>query len=175
MRGHPPHRIVLTVQDKRTVEQLVRDGRTEQRMARRARVLLAMARRKTIVQHLADQVDMSPNAIWYLCRRYEQRGIAAVVDAPRSGRPRQYSSLIRVRIEQLACCEPAGIGLHLTHWSTRSLTRMVRARGIAPTIAHSTVSLMLRDADLQPHRYRYWKTPTLNTTFVERAGPILWC
>jgi hypothetical protein len=28
--------------------------------------------------------------------------------------------LERVEIEQLACCAPAGIGLQMTHWSTRS-------------------------------------------------------
>jgi hypothetical protein len=36
------------------------------------------------------------------------------------------------------------------------------------------VSLILRQATLQPHRYRYWKTPTLDAEFVERASPILW-
>jgi len=25
-----------------------------------------------------------------------------------------------VQIEQLACCEPAGIGLEMTHWSTKN-------------------------------------------------------
>lgn len=80
----------------------------------------------------------------------------------------------RVEIEQLACCAPAGIGLHMTHWSTRSLARIAVARGIVPSIAHSTISLILRSASLQPHRSRYWKTPTLNDEFRERAARILW-
>ena len=41
-------------------------------------------------------------------------------------------------------------------------------------IAHSTVSLISREADLQFHRSRYWITPTLNATFLQRAGRILW-
>lgn len=82
---------------------------------------------------------------------------------------------MRVRIEQLACCEPAGVGLQLTHWSTRSLAEVVRAGGVVPHIAHSTVSLILRHATLQPHRCRYWQTPALNAAFVERASQILWC
>lgn len=63
----------------------------------------------------------------------------------------------------------------MTHWSTRSLAKVAMERGIIPRIAHSTVSLILRDADLQPHRSRYWKTPTLNDEFRKRASPILWC
>jgi hypothetical protein len=80
-----------------------------------------------------------------------------------------------VQIEQLACCEPSGIGLQLTHWSTRSLAQAAAAQGIVDNIDHSTVALLLRAADLQPHRCRYWKTPCLNAEFVERASKILWC
>jgi hypothetical protein len=83
--------------------------------------------------------------------------------------------LARVQIEQLACCDPAGIGLHMTHWSTRTLAKAAVREGIVPTISHTTVSLILRGADLQPHRSRYWKTPRLDAAFVERASKILWC
>jgi hypothetical protein len=75
----------------------------------------------------------------------------------------------------LACCEPAGLGLHMTHWSTRSLARVAAERGLVPKIAHSTVSLILRTADLQPHRSRYWKTPTIDADFEKKAASILWC
>jgi DDE superfamily endonuclease len=47
-------------------------------------------------------------------------------------------------------------------------------RGIVPQIAHSTVSLILNSASLQPHRFRYWKTPVLDERFRERAARILW-
>ncbi len=86
-----------------------------------------------------------------------------------------FPPLSRVRIEQLACCEPAGVGLCLTHWSTRALARMAVRQGIVPQIAHSTVSLILRGADLQPHRFRYWKTPVLDQAFIARAAAVLWC
>jgi hypothetical protein len=75
----------------------------------------------------------------------------------------------------LACCDPLGLGLHMTHWSRRSLAQIAMERGLVPSITHSTVSLILRAADLQPHRSRYWKTPTLNAAFIQRAAQILWC
>lgn len=86
-----------------------------------------------------------------------------------------FPPLQRVEIEQLACCAPAGIGLHMTHWSTRTLAMAAVARGVLPRISHSTVSLILRYADLQPHRSRYWKTPTLNEKFRDQAAAVLWC
>jgi hypothetical protein len=86
-----------------------------------------------------------------------------------------FPPLLRVEVERLACCEPPGVGLHMTHWSTRSLARAAQRRGIAPTISHSTVGLILHDAELQPHRSRYWKTPTPDDTFRAKAAKVLWC
>lgn len=174
MRRRPPNVVHLTRPDCQELQRLLADGRTEQRIARRCRVLLAMSKPKTIAADLAAQVGMTRTGIWSVCRRYEQGGRKGIYDAPRSGRPREISALQRVAIEQLACCDPAGLGLNLTHWSTRALAQIADARGIRPKIAHSTVSLILRDADLQPHRSRYWITPTLNAEFLERAGRILW-
>lgn len=174
MRRRMPRTIELNTLDRQEIEQLVGDGRTEQRIARRGRVLLAMNHSSTLVEDIGQQVGMTRVGIWYLCRRYEAVGLNAIYDAPRSGRPREISALERVAIEQLACCEPAGVGLEMTHWSTRSLAKIAVKRGLLPQIAHSTVSLILRNADLQPHRCRYWITPTLNADFLERAGRILW-
>lgn len=63
----------------------------------------------------------------------------------------------------------------MTHWSTRSLARVAQRRGIASTISHSTVALILQDAALQPHRSRYWKTPIPDETFRRKAAQVLWC
>jgi hypothetical protein len=89
--------------------------------------------------------------------------------------PGRFPPLQRTGIEMLACCEPAGVGLHMTHWSTRSLARVAAERKLVPTIAHTTVSLILRTAELHPHRSRYWKTSTVDADFESKAAPILWC
>lgn len=174
MRRRKPNVIRLSQSDRHEIERLLRDGRTEQRVARRGCVLLAMHEPETVVSDLSARVGMTRTGIWSLCRRYEAVGLEAIYDAPRSGRPRDISALQRVAIEQLACCEPAGLGLNMTHWSTRSLATIAVQRGLVPHIAHSTISLILRDADLQPHRWRYWITPTLNAEFLQRASRILW-
>jgi len=174
MRRRKPKTIRLSLSDTREIERLLDDGRTEQRIVRRGRVLLAMKNPRTIVSDLCQQVGMTRFGIWCICRRYESVCLNAIYDEPRSGRPREITALQRVSIEQLACCEPSGVGLEMTHWSTRSLAEIAMQRGWVPHIAHSTVSLILRDADLQPHRSRYWITPTLNAEFLQRASRILW-
>jgi biotin operon repressor len=83
--------IELLEQDRAYLESLIRDGSTPQRVARRARILLALSDPETIVQELAEKLEQARNTIWHLCRRYEERGIEAVFDAPRSGRPWTFS------------------------------------------------------------------------------------
>jgi hypothetical protein len=93
MRRRHPHLIEMPSVDHRELENLLHDGRTEQRIARRARILLAMTDSETRVEALAAQVALTRFAIWDLCRRYEMRGVNAVFDAPRSGRPWEISPL----------------------------------------------------------------------------------
>jgi len=174
MRRRKPRTIRLSRSDQRELERILGDGRTEQRVARRSQVLLAMKNPKTLVNELSQRLGLTRIGIWYVCRRYEMLGLDAIYDAPRCGRPREISALERVSIEQLACSEPSGVGLEMTHWSTRSLAAIAMNRGLVAHIAHSTVSLILRNADLQPHRSRYWITPTLNPDFLQQAGRILW-
>lgn len=91
MKGRKPHLLSLSEADKSELQKIVRSGKTEQRIARRARILLALASPQTVVNELANYVQMTPTAIWQICRRYDQRGIGAIYDAPRSGRPRFFS------------------------------------------------------------------------------------
>ena len=174
MRRRKPKIVKISRADQREIQHLLDDGRTEQRVVRRGQVLLAMKNPKIIVSELCQQSKMTRIGIWYLCRRYEATGLDALYDASRSGRPREISALERVAIEQLACSEPSGVNLEMTHWSTRSLAEIAMKQGLVFHIAHSTVSLILRNADLQPHRQRYWITPTLNAAFLEQASRVLW-
>ena len=90
MRGRKPRGMELKPEDVPTLEALVHSGKTEQRTARRARVLLGMHQGER-VRHLSERVEQDPSTVWRVCRRYEERGIAAVYDAPRSGRPPEIS------------------------------------------------------------------------------------
>jgi len=90
MRGRRPRGVQLKAEDIPVLATLVRSGKTEQRVARRARILLEMDRQER-VKVLSKQVAQDPSTVWRVCRRYEERGIEAVYDAPRSGRPPEIS------------------------------------------------------------------------------------
>jgi hypothetical protein len=80
----------------------------------------------------------------------------------------------RQGIESLARRTPQSVGWELTHWSARSLALAAVQREIVTAIHPDTISTILREADVQPHRFRYWKTTLWDEQAVERALKILW-
>ena len=91
MRRHPPRMIELTEVDRQYLQQVIRDGHAAQRVACRARILMAMTDPMTVVQELAEHLEVVRRTIWNVCRRYEAVGVEALDDASRSGRPREFS------------------------------------------------------------------------------------
>lgn len=85
-----------------------------------------------------------------------------------------FSRSERKRIERLACCEPATVGWQVTHWSYRSLAQAAVEQEYVNYIHFTTVGDILREADLQPHRFRWWKTTIWDDEAVERALKVLW-
>jgi hypothetical protein len=80
----------------------------------------------------------------------------------------------RTGIEDLACQAPAQVGRELTHWSQRSLAQTAVDLAYVESIHQTTVGRILHEADLQPHRFRYWKTTIWDDEAVARALKILW-
>ncbi|MCL5994836.1 MAG: IS630 family transposase [Chloroflexi bacterium] len=83
----------------------------------------------------------------------------------------------RQAIEDLACVEPASVGWQVTHWSQQSLAAAVgelEYLEYVDSIHQTTVGDILHEADLQLHRFRYWKTTVWDDEAVARALKILW-
>ena len=80
----------------------------------------------------------------------------------------------RKQIERLSCREPTTVGWCVTHWSHRSLAQAAVEQDYVDSIDPTTVGDILREADLHPQRFRYWKTTIWDDEAVERALKVLW-
>jgi transposase len=87
-------------------------------------------------------------------------------DAPRSGAPPTVSPEAVCQIIALACEHPAFSGRPITTWTGRELADECIKRKILPSISVSHVNHLLRQANLKPHKSRYW----CNTT---ETDPVL--
>jgi hypothetical protein len=95
MRGRKPDELIVKRRDMGEIEALLAHGDTPLRVARRARILLSCARTDRVEQvaDVADKVAQDRVTVWRVCERYRSGGVmAALYDAPRSGRPRVFFS-----------------------------------------------------------------------------------
>jgi|AntDryMetagUQ255_1029468.scaffolds.fasta_scaffold16783_2 biotin operon repressor len=90
MRGRKPDAYKLPASDWRYLNELANEGQLIQRVATRARALLALARGERIVA-IVRWLGISRTSIWELWQRYLERGVEAVFDEERSGRPLVFS------------------------------------------------------------------------------------
>lgn len=77
-------------------------------------------------------------------RRWQEGGLTALEDLPRSGRPVELSAAVRRRIVSTVCRKPPS---HLSRWSVRTLAD-------ALGLPQARVQRVLTEHDLHPHRLR---------------------
>ena len=77
-------------------------------------------------------------------------------DAPRSGSTGTFTAEQVTQIMAVACEPPKLSGRPINCWTHRELADEVILRGIVPSISVSQVGRYLAQAELQPHRSKYW-------------------
>jgi transposase len=79
-----------------------------------------------------------------------------LADAPRAGCPGKFTAEQLALIFATACEDPAKSGLPFTHWTHAELAKEVVKRKIVESISVRHLGRLLDEADLKPHRIRYW-------------------
>jgi transposase len=79
-----------------------------------------------------------------------------LADAPRSGAPGKFTAEQLAQIFAVACEPPGKSGRPITHWTQAELADEVQKRGIVASISPRHLGRLLNEADLKPHRLRYW-------------------
>jgi hypothetical protein len=90
VRGRKPNNYKLDAFDRRYLNEIATNGQLILRIANRARALLALDRGERIVDILR-WLGLSRTSLFYLWQRYLERGIDAIFDEERSGRPPVFS------------------------------------------------------------------------------------
>ena len=83
--------------DRKILEGWAGSRRVEARLVERARIILQCLEGKA-VSAIAQDLKIRPNTVIDWRRRFDQEGIAGLVDRPRSGKPRQYREEFRNQV-----------------------------------------------------------------------------
>ena len=134
------HHLLLSDDDRSTLERLLAKGSLKARKFKRATALLELERGKTL-QEVATTLNLNYNTIAALRDTYRASGLNCLNDAPRSGRPREIDGTQRAKITALACSDaPEGHN----RWSLRLLAEKIVEAGISDHISHTFVGDVLK-------------------------------
>jgi transposase len=165
MAAHPAAPLAVSESEAEALRAMTRAGTTEQRMAMRARIVLRAAEGAANVQ-VADELDVSIPTVLLWRRRFKERGLEGLADAPHPGRPRTYGRDVRERILAETLSPPEG---GATHWSTRRLAKRVG-------VSAATVGRVWQEGRLKPHRtetFKYSRDPELVAKVTDVVGLYL--
>ena len=145
--------LVLRAGDDVRLRELMRSSMAAAGEARRARTLLLAADGVSNTE-IARVVGVSRQTVVSLRSQYARRGLDALADMPRSGRP----STVDETNVVVATINPPPAQLGVTHWSARLLSAHLRGQGTPVSFAE--VARIWRDWGLQPHRVETFKFST---------------
>lgn len=77
-------------------------------------------------------------------------------DNPRSGRPPMFDAVCRSFVIGIACNNPSDYGFVRSHWSLPILRKAIIDKKITSSISCATINRILTEAELKPHKNRYW-------------------
>ena len=80
----------------------------------------------------------------------------ALSDEPRSGNPGKFTPEQITLLLALACEPPDLSGRPITHWTVAELIDEAKKRQIVESISKSQLQRYLDEAELKPHKTRYW-------------------
>lgn len=157
-----PRLIKLTAKMRAELEATIARPSAAAGLVRRARVILLSADRVTGAE-IATRLDLTPEAVSRIRRRFQDGGVAALADRPKTGRTDNKVPPETVeRVVQLAMSPPpAG----RSRWTTRLLAKEVG-------LTSSCISKLLRKHGLKPHLVRTYKV-SRDPAFVEKVEDVV--
>ena len=166
--------IVLTEKQQSVLEQIRRSRTAPQRLVQRAGIIL-LAFAGWLNVDIALEVGLGRRQVGLWRRRWQQsfdalvaiecretraefrRAIEDVLrDARRCGSNGTFTAEQVTQVLAVACEPPEQSGRPIDRWTHRELADEVIARGIVESISISQVGRYLAQAELQPHRSKYW-------------------
>jgi transposase len=171
-------KITLTEKQLAELQQIVASKTSPLRLVQRAR-LIVLAFEGLDNRAISAEIDLQRKQVGRWRRRWQQSFDALVAvecretraalrrfiedvlsDAPRSGSPGKFTAEQVTQVLATACEPPEKSGRPIEEWTGRELADELVGRGVVESISASQVNRYLAEADLQPHRSKYW----LNTT-----------
>ncbi len=160
--GRPKAELMLSTEERETLEAWARRRKTSQALSLRSRIVLACGCGLTNTQ-VAKDLAITIQTVGKWRQRFIERRLDGLVDEPRPGPPRKITD---ADVERVVTATLETKPVHATHWST---TRgMAKKMGLSQT----AISRIWRAFSLKPHRTETFKLST-DPLFVDKVRDVV--
>ena len=160
-RGRPLQPLVITDDERTTLEQWIRRRNTAHALAQRARIVLECATGKPN-RRVAHALGVDEDTVSKWRQRFVIRRVDGLLDEPRPGAPR---TITDAHVERVVTLTLESTPREATHWSTRAMAARCG-------LSQSAVSRIWRAFALQPHRTESFKL-SKDPLFIEKVRDIV--
>ncbi|MEJ7739201.1 MAG: IS630 family transposase [Chitinophagaceae bacterium] len=144
------------------LQTIARSAKAERRLVERARIILQWHEGKTFADTRMS-LGVTEVAINKWRKRFKEKGMGGLIDAPRSGKPSVFTATQMANVIKLATRRP---GKGYTSWSQR---RIAKEAGMSQSKVHQILS----GADLKPHKVQYWCGKSTDPEFESKMINIV--
>jgi transposase len=159
----------ITSDEYQELQRISRSRTDEVRRVERAKILLALGAKERVAT-IAERHQRSLPMIYQVLHRFNGIGLAALDDAPKSGRPQTYSEAQRGELLATAQTHPQQLGLSFGHWTLDRLVDYAHEQ-LAITISRSQLGAILYDEGLRWYQEKTYFTERPDPQFAEKRGP----
>jgi transposase len=160
-RGRPTVQIIVSDEERQTLERWARRRTSSQALALRCRIVLACAEGLSIVE-AGKRLGVHTATVGKWRGRFATHRLEGLVDEPRPGAPR---TITDEQVERVITKTLEETPTNATHWSTRE---MARATGMSQT----AVVRIWRAFGLKPHLDEAWKLST-DPQFIDKVRDVV--
>ena len=160
-RGRPVAAVVLTDEERETLQRWARRAKSSQALAQRCRIVLGCAAGGSN-QDVAAELGIWPQTVGKWRRRFLDRRLEGLVDEPRPGAPRKITD---EQVEELVVATLERTPADATHWSR---TSMAAESGLSK----STVGRIWKAFNLKPHQVDTFKLSN-DPQFVDKVRDVV--
>jgi len=160
-RGRPRVELVLSDEERTTLQQWSRRAKSSQALATRCRIVLACGEGLSNLE-VAERVGVNRMTVGKWRSRFLQDRLQGLLDEERPGRP---PSITLDQVEDVIVATLEQTPRNATHWSR---TSMAEKSGLSK----STIGRIWRDFGLKPHRADTFKLST-DPLFIEKVVDVV--
>lgn len=159
--GRPTAALMLTEQERETLEAWSRRPKSAQALALRARIVLLCAAGNSNTE-VAAEMRITKQTVGKWRSRFVNKRLDGLLDEPRPGTPRKLSD---ADVERVLALTLESAPAAATHWSTRSLAA-------ASGLSRASIHRIWRAFALQPHRTETFKL-SKDPLFIDKVRDIV--